>query len=121
MRASSRSSFWESCDEGVVLLGMLVTPQLGLAGDDEIATLRRSTSHQAWWWLLISLIAIAGAPSSSLEARRALLLQPGTWLGNDGFVGSSCNLAGLALLGGASIASGGFGMVGGLQHADRLR
>lgn len=101
---------------GVVLLGMLVTPQLGLAGD-EVATFAAFYEPSGMVnWLLISLIAIAAGAAIFFSGGAAspAVAAIGTWVGGTmGLSGAAATKAGLALLGGGSIASGGFGMVGG--------
>ncbi|WP_345791777.1 hypothetical protein AAG895_09490 [Thauera sp. JM12B12] len=101
---------------GVVLLGMLVTPQLGLAGD-EVATFAAFYEPSGVVnWLLISLIAIAAGAAIFFTGGAAspAVAAIGTWVGGTmGLSGAAATKAGLALLGGGSIASGGFGMVGG--------
>lgn len=101
---------------GVVLLGLLVAPQLGLAGD-EVATFAAFYEPSGVVnWLLISLIAIAAGAAIFFTGGAAspAVAAIGTWVGGTmGLSGAAATKAGLALLGGGSIASGGFGMVGG--------
>ncbi len=101
---------------GVVLLGLLVAPQLGLAGD-EVATFAGFYEPSGVVnWLLISLIAIAAGAAIFFTGGAAspAVAAIGTWVGGTmGLSGAAATKAGLALLGGGSIASGGFGMVGG--------
>jgi hypothetical protein len=95
---------------------MLVTPQLGLAGD-EVATFAAFYEPSGVVnWLLISLIAIAAGAAIFFTGGAAspAVAAIGTWVGGTmGLSGAAATKAGLALLGGGSIASGGFGMVGG--------
>lgn len=101
---------------GVVLLGMLVTPQFGLAGD-EVATFAAFYEPSGVVnWLLISLVTIAAGAAILFTGGAAspAVAAIGTWVGGTmGLSGAAATKAGLALLGGGSIASGGFGMVGG--------
>ena len=68
-------------------------------------------------WVIAGSIAIAVAGAViviGVAAAPATVVAAGTWVGNMmGLTGAVATKAGLALLGGGSIASGGFGMAGG--------
>jgi hypothetical protein len=69
------------------------------------------------WWavaVLFSVIAVIGVIIGTGGTASPIVLSIGTWVGNlMGLSGVAATNAGLALLGGGSLASGGFGVLGG--------
>ena len=74
----------------------------------------KESSNINWW--LAGLFALIAASVIFFTGATAspIVLSVGTWVGNlMGFSGAVATNAGLALLGGGSVASGGFGIIGG--------
>lgn len=88
-----------------------------MASATEVATFG-SFYQEGWspnWWLAaLAAILAAGVIFFTGGTASPIVVSIGTWVGGlMGFSGVAATNAGLALLGGGSIASGGFGMVGG--------
>lgn len=67
-----------------------------------------------WWLAALTTLVAAGAVILTGGAASPIVTSIGTWIGGMmGFSGIAATNAGLALMGGGSIASGGFGIVGG--------
>ena len=74
-----------------------------------------------WGWVIAGIVTISAAigiivvgVGTGGVGAPAAVAAVGTWIGNMmGFSGAIATNAGLALLGGGSLASGGFGMLGG--------
>lgn len=101
---------------GFVLAGVLLMPQLGMAAD-EVATFAAFYQPSGVVsWLVVGLLAVAAGAAIFFTGGAAspAVAAIGSWIGGTmGLSGAAATKAGLALLGGGSIASGGFGIVGG--------
>lgn len=100
----------------VGIIGALLMTDL-MAAATEVATFG-SFYQEGWspsWWLAaLAAIVAAGAIVVTGGTASPIVVSIGTWVGGlMGFSGVAATNAGLAILGGGSIASGGFGMVGG--------
>ena len=98
------------------LAGVLLMPQLGMAAD-EVATFAAFYQPSGVVsWLVVGLLAVAAGAAIFFTGGAAspAVAAIGSWVGGTmGLSGAAATKAGLALLGGGSIASGGFGIVGG--------
>ena len=102
----------------VLILAVLLPGTLEAASD--VATFesfyRESWSVSPWTWVLAAVAAIVTVVAIIYFAPAAgpVVSTVGTWIGGMfGFSGIAATNFGLALLGGGSIAAGGFGVVGG--------
>lgn len=99
----------------VVFLAMVSLPAISIAADQ--STFESFYKGSAViYWTFGALLAIAGGAFIFFTGGAAspIVAGMGTWVGSMmGYSGIAATNAGLALLGGGSLASGGFGMLGG--------
>ncbi|MCK2097631.1 hypothetical protein [Thauera aromatica] len=99
-----------------VLAGVLLMPQLGMAADGVATFAAFYQPSGVVSWLVVGLLAVAAGAAIFFSGGAAspAVAAIGSWVGGTmGLSGAAATKAGLALLGGGSIASGGFGIVGG--------
>lgn len=98
-----------------LLLCFCLVPGVVLAGDAaSFESFYRTSSSISWVLAGLAALAVVGIVIATGGTASPLIMWFGTLVGNAmGLSGAAATKAGLALLGGGSLASGGFGMLGG--------